>query len=123
MREQGMKHTLARTDAPAWLLGGRIPSLDGVRAIAILLVLYSHAAIPGHSPFILAAIKGRCGFLGVQLFFVLSGFLITALMLREREGTGRVSRKGFYLRRALRIMLAYAAYLALVAILPPMADN
>jgi peptidoglycan/LPS O-acetylase OafA/YrhL len=120
-----MNNTFAAssTQLPAWLRGGRIPSLDGVRAIAILLVLYSHAAIPGHSPFILAAIKGRCGFLGVQLFFVLSGFLITALMLRERERTGRVSRKGFYLRRALRILPAYAAYLALVAILPPMADN
>jgi peptidoglycan/LPS O-acetylase OafA/YrhL len=108
---------------PVWLRGGRIPSLDGVRAIAILLVLYSHAAIPGHSAIILAAIKGRCGFLGVQLFFVLSGFLITALMLRERERTGHVSRKGFYLRRALRILPAYAVYLAVVAVLPPMADT
>jgi peptidoglycan/LPS O-acetylase OafA/YrhL len=122
MREQGMKHTLARTDAPAWLLGGRIPSLDGVRAIAILLVLYSHASIPGHSSYLLAAIKGRCGFLGVQVFFVLSGFLITALILREIARTGRVSRSGFYLRRALRILPAYLTYLAVVAILPHMGD-
>ena len=108
---------------PAWLSRGRIPSLDGVRAIAILLVLYAHADIPGHSAFMLAAIKGRCGFLGVQLFFVLSGFLITALMLRERERTGGVSRAGFYMRRALRILPAYIAYLAVVAIMPPMADH
>jgi peptidoglycan/LPS O-acetylase OafA/YrhL len=107
---------------PVSLSNGRIPSLDGVRAVAILLVLYSHADIPGHSPFVLAAIKGRCGFLGVQMFFVLSGFLITTLLLRERERTGSVSRKGFYLRRALRILPAYAAYLAVVAVLPPMAD-
>ena len=113
----------APADLPAWLSRGRIPSLDGVRAIAILLVLYAHADIPGHSAFLLAAIKGRCGFLGVQLFFVLSGFLITALMLRERERTGGVSRAGFYLRRALRILPAYAAYLVVVAVLPPMADN
>jgi peptidoglycan/LPS O-acetylase OafA/YrhL len=58
----------------------------------------------------------------VQLFFVLSGFLITALMLREHDRTGRISRSGFYLRRALRILPAYAVYLAVVAILPPMAD-
>src|SRR5262245_24843115 len=56
-RNMGMKHTLAHTDPPNWLLGGRIPSLDGVRAVAILLVLYSHAAIPGHSVHPLAAIK------------------------------------------------------------------
>ena len=117
-----MKHTIARSDAPPWLLGGRIPSLDGVRAIAILLVLYSHADIPGHSAYPLAAIKGRCGFLGVQVFFVLSGFLITALILREMARTGRVSRSGFYLRRALRILPAYVTYLAFVAILPRMGD-
>jgi peptidoglycan/LPS O-acetylase OafA/YrhL len=108
---------------PASLRSGRIPSLDGVRAVAILLVLYSHADIPGHSAFVLAAIKGRCGFLGVQMFFVLSGFLITALLLRERERTGGVSRRAFYLRRALRILPAYAVYLAVVAVLPPMADT
>jgi peptidoglycan/LPS O-acetylase OafA/YrhL len=109
--------------APACLLGGRIPSLDGVRAIAILLVLYSHCSIPGHSRYLLAAVKGRCGFLGVQVFFVLSGFLITALLLREIARTGRVSRSGFYLRRALRILPAYLTYLAVVAILPRAEDD
>src|SRR6516225_8170339 len=123
MREQGMKHTPAHTDPPNWLLKGRIPSLDGVRAIAILLVLYSHASIPGHSAYLLAAIKGRCGFLGVQVFFVLSGFLITALILREIARTGRVSRSGFYLRRALRILPAYLTYLAVVAVLPRTDSN
>ena len=111
------------SDAPSWLLGGHIPSLDGVRAIAILLVLYSHASIPGHSLYLLAAIKGRCGFLGVQLFFVLSGFLITALLLREIARTGRVSRSGFYMRRALRILPAYLTYLAVVAVLPRTDSN
>jgi peptidoglycan/LPS O-acetylase OafA/YrhL len=98
--------------------GGRIPSLDGVRAIAILLVLYSHASIPGHTQRIVSAIKGRSGFLGVQLFFVLSGFLITTLLLREIARTGRVSRSGFYTRRALRILPVYLVYLAVVAVLP-----
>jgi peptidoglycan/LPS O-acetylase OafA/YrhL len=98
--------------------GGRIPSLDGVRAIAILLVLYAHSSIPGHAQRILSAIKARSGFLGVQLFFVLSGFLITTLLLRELARTGRVSRSGFYLRRALRILPVYLLYLAVVAVLP-----
>jgi peptidoglycan/LPS O-acetylase OafA/YrhL len=103
---------------PAWIKGGRIPSLDGVRAIAILLVLYAHASIPGHTQRIVSAIKGRSGFLGVQLFFVLSGFLITTLLLREIARTGRVSRSGFYVRRALRILPVYLLYLAVVAVLP-----
>jgi peptidoglycan/LPS O-acetylase OafA/YrhL len=118
-----MQDTRAKTGAPAWLLGGRIPSLDGVRAIAILLVLYSHASIPGHSTYLIAAVKGRSGFLGVQIFFVLSGFLITALLLREIARRGRVSRSGFYLRRALRILPAYLVYLAVVAVLPRSAED
>lgn len=101
-----------------WMRGGRIPSLDGVRAIAILLVLYAHASVPFHTQRIVSAIKARSGFLGVQLFFVLSGFLITTLLLRERARTGHVSRSGFYMRRALRILPVYLLYLAVVAILP-----
>jgi peptidoglycan/LPS O-acetylase OafA/YrhL len=62
-------------------------------------------------------LKGRCGFLGVQIFFVLSGFLITTLMLRDVERTGRVHLGHFYLRRALRIIPVYATYLLLLAIL------
>jgi peptidoglycan/LPS O-acetylase OafA/YrhL len=104
--------------APAWMRGGRIPSLDGVRALAILLVLYAHANIPCHGQRIVSAIKGRSGFLGVQLFFVLSGFLITTLLLREISRTGGISRSGFYLRRALRILPVYLLYLTVVAVLP-----
>jgi peptidoglycan/LPS O-acetylase OafA/YrhL len=108
----------AGNDLPAWIVGGRIPSLDGVRAIAILLVIYAHANIPCHNDRILSAIRGRSGFLGVQVFFVLSGFLITTLMLREVARTGQLSRSGFYLRRALRILPAYLTYLAVVAVVP-----
>src|SRR5262249_35170954 len=101
--------------APAWLRGGRIPSLDGMRALAILMVLFSHVHFPGDGWGPLNTLKGRAGFLGVQVFFVLSGFLITTLALREIDRTGRLSLRGFYLRRALRILPAYLTYLAVVA--------
>src|SRR5690349_14026649 len=57
------------------------------------------------------------GALGVQLFFIISGFLITWLMLREDERSGRVNLKHFYIRRALRILPAYLALLAVIAVL------
>jgi peptidoglycan/LPS O-acetylase OafA/YrhL len=79
--------------APAKAAALHIPSLDGLRAVSFLIVFIAHAnvnAIPG-------------GF-GVTVFFFLSGFLITTLMRREMEQTGQVSFKGFYLRRALRIL-------------------
>ncbi len=105
------------TASPTWLEGGRIPCLDGLRALAILLVIYAHGHFPGDHLLPLRTLKGRCGFLGVQIFFVLSGFLITTLMLREVRRTGRLHLGRFYLRRALRIVPAYAAYLVLLAIL------
>jgi peptidoglycan/LPS O-acetylase OafA/YrhL len=86
---------------------GYIPELDGLRAIAILLVLVHHAGVN--------AIAG--GQIGVDIFFVLSGFLITSLLLRERERFGRVDLKNFYIRRALRLMPALMLLLACVAAL------
>ncbi len=76
----------------------RLPGLDGLRAIAIsgVLVFHLHAAwLPG-------------GFLGVDVFFVVSGFLITTLLLRELDHTGRVNLGSFYLRRARRLLPALA---------------
>jgi peptidoglycan/LPS O-acetylase OafA/YrhL len=69
------------------------PALDGLRAVAILLVLAYHlnaSLIPG-------------GFTGVDVFFVLSGYLITTILLREIRQTGEISLKSFYIRRALRL--------------------
>jgi peptidoglycan/LPS O-acetylase OafA/YrhL len=85
-------------------------SLDGLRAISILAVVWhhTHAAVPGW------AISGR-GFLGVDLFFVISGFLIVTLLLRERRRTGTTSLKKFYVRRFLRIFPPYYLTLALIA--------
>ncbi len=74
----------------------RLPGLDGLRALAIAAVLLFHLDatwLPG-------------GFLGVDVFFVVSGFLITTLLLRERAATGRIDLRGFWTRRARRLLPA-----------------
>jgi peptidoglycan/LPS O-acetylase OafA/YrhL len=83
------------------------PSLDGLRAISILAVIWYHDP--------LLRLIWRTGFLGVHLFFVISGFLITTLLLREKSEFGRISLKNFYIRRTLRIFPAY--YLTLLLFL------
>ncbi len=72
------------------------PDLEGLRAVAVLLVLLYHAGVPGFGG----------GFVGVDVFFVLSGFLITSLLLRELHSTGTLSIAGFYARRARRLLPA-----------------
>jgi peptidoglycan/LPS O-acetylase OafA/YrhL len=84
----------------AFRLGHR-PELDGLRGIAILLVLAHHAGVP----FIHGA------HIGVDIFFVLSGFLITALLWQEYEKHGSISLKNFYIRRLLRLTPALALML------------
>jgi len=90
-----------------------VPALDGIRAIAVAAVLLYHGGVtwmPG-------------GFLGVDLFFVLSGYLITSLLLREREATGGVDLARFWLRRARRLLpaafLVIAGSLAVLAVAFP----
>ena len=89
------------------LSNSHIPALDGLRAVAVLLVIVSHfgfALVPGAH--------------GVMIFFVLSGFLITWLLLKESERYGRVSLADFYKRRTLRIFPAFYVYwLILITIL------
>lgn len=91
------------------------PALDGIRAFAVIAVLLYHAGV--------AWMPG--GFLGVDVFFVLSGYLITALLLVERRETGKIALRAFWLRRARRLLpalflmlLIVCAYAAFVA-LPP----
>jgi peptidoglycan/LPS O-acetylase OafA/YrhL len=82
------------------------PALDGVRAVAILGVLALHGSL---------GVDG--GFLGVDIFFVLSGFLITALLLTEHNTTGRVELRVFYGRRARRLLPALLVLCAGIAVL------
>jgi peptidoglycan/LPS O-acetylase OafA/YrhL len=91
------------------------PDLEGLRAIAVVLVLLYHARFP----------RLAGGYVGVDVFFVLSGFLITGLLVRELERTGRISLAAFYARRARRLLPAAALVLlvtvvASALVLPPL---
>ena len=96
-----MHNSAPTRDLRAVLAKPRLPALDGIRAVAVGLVIAVHAGAPVP------------GDLGVSLFFVLSGFLITWLLLLEHQETGAVSLRAFYFRRFLRIVPAYAVFLAL----------
>jgi peptidoglycan/LPS O-acetylase OafA/YrhL len=92
--------------------GGYIPVLDGLRAVSIGLVLIGHLVLNRHWPTADAAEAGfRLSSVGVSVFFVVSGYLITLLLLREERRDGSISLKKFYLRRALRIFPAFYTYL------------
>lgn len=86
------------------------PALDGLRAVAIVLVFMSHV----HAPMFDGA------FLGVDLFFVLSGFLITSLLLKEHQQSGRLDYWRFYKRRFLRLAPALLVFLATYWLLAPL---
>jgi peptidoglycan/LPS O-acetylase OafA/YrhL len=95
-----------------------IPSLDGLRAISVLMVIAAHinGALAHLFPSIPFWIYLVWGSLGVQTFFVLSGFLITHLLLKELETSGTIRLRRFYFRRSLRIFPAFYVYLAVCAI-------
>ncbi len=81
-----------------------VPALDGLRGLAVLGVLAFHAG----------ALRG--GFLGVDLFFVLSGYLITALLLAEHATAGRIDLRAFWVRRARRLLPALLALMPAIAL-------
>jgi len=93
------------TDVPEILKQSYLPGLDGLRAISILLVLMGHGLIGtwwvDYFP----------GAIGVNIFFVISGFIITTLLLKEKVRTGHISLKLFYIRRSLRIFPVAYLYL------------
>jgi len=80
------------------------PALDGVRALAVIAVLLFHAEVPGFGG----------GYLGVSVFFTLSGYLITSLLAAEMERDGRVALGSFYARRARRLVPASLLVVMLV---------
>ena len=82
------------------------PQIDGLRAVAVLSVVLYHFGVPG--------LPG--GFTGVDVFFVISGFLIGGILWRERQATGRMALGRFYLRRIRRLAPAYFAMLAATAL-------
>ena len=77
---------------------GYIPGLDGLRAIAVLIVLIAHFGLAHIIP----------GGFGVTVFFIISGFLITRLLISEQETKGRIALKNFYIRRIIRLYPALA---------------
>ncbi len=93
----------ASSDSESCPAGKHLRDLDGIRGLSILFVLALHASYGN--------LGG--GFLGVDIFFVLSGFLITALLLAEHQNTGRISLGSFYLRRAFRILPPIACCLVM----------
>jgi peptidoglycan/LPS O-acetylase OafA/YrhL len=97
------------------MLGRRrhVAALDAVRALAVLGVLCTHADVP--------FVKG--GPLGVDVFFVLSGFLITTLLIGERADSGRVSLGRFYVRRGLRLLPALFVVLAFTLVVAGLAND
>ena len=110
-----------RTEAKPIRITGHLPGLDGVRGLAILLVMAVHFvgnATPANWGERLAAKVGGWGVLGVDLFFVLSGFLITGLLLDSKGGPHYF--RNFYARRTLRIFPLYYAVLALLFLVLPL---
>jgi peptidoglycan/LPS O-acetylase OafA/YrhL len=98
----------------------RFASLDGLRAVSILLVVVSHLyASPVAYSLTRHLDRWDIGNLGVRVFFVISGFLITSLLLDEKAKTGHISLRGFYIRRFFRIAPVYYLYLLVVALLVP----
>ena len=82
------------------------PSIDGLRGVAILLVLGFHFSVPGFNR----------GYLGVDAFFVISGFLITTLIVNDSERrTGAFRFLRFWMRRVLRLLPLYYLYIAICA--------
>lgn len=121
-RPENLKATLerqalrphSRTVKNFW--SSRIPCLDGLRALSILLVLLGHLrATRGFPSLPWVQLFGDVANLGVRCFFVISGFLITHLLLKEARRSGKVSLKAFYIRRIFRIFPAFYTFLGVVA--------
>ncbi|WCK80381.1 acyltransferase family protein [Agrobacterium fabrum] len=101
--------------------GSRMVGPDILRSLAILLVMLVHLPLNA-TPGILVTVR-EYGWLGVDIFFVLSGYLIGMQLFKEVTRTGAVDFKSFYLRRAFRIFPAFFVVLGLYALVPVLRDN
>ena len=101
--------------------GTRMVGPDILRSLAILLVMLVHLPLNA-TPGVLVTVR-EYGWLGVDIFFVLSGYLIGTQLFKEVTRTGAVDFKSFYLRRAFRIFPAFFVVLALYALVPVLRDN
>src|SRR6185437_11902421 len=99
------------TEIPEVFNQKHLPSLDGLRGISIIMVIISHVLLG-------TVYKNYVeGAVGVGTFFVISGFLITTLLLKEKIKNGKISLKKFYIRRALRILPVAYLYLIVLKLL------
>jgi peptidoglycan/LPS O-acetylase OafA/YrhL len=101
----------------------RLPSLDGMRALGIITVLMCHAADGRASPILQAILPYFNGLAAVRVFFVISGFLITTLLLTEHDRKGNISLKRFYQRRIVRlfpVQFAYIMFLFILTVITPL---
>ena len=98
----GIRRRLPRAPPEAPFTLGYRPSFDGIRGVGVLIIMGAHSFIVGLT---------AAGILALQSFFVLSGFLITVLLVREWDRYGRIDLKNFYMRRALRLLPALLLFL------------
>ncbi len=120
MRELARVHAEAMTKLESTAKPvGYLPTLDGWRACAVMAVIVSHFAysstIVQNSPHWVHYVLIGSGVKGVQLFFAISGFLITSRLIEERNLSGRISLKRFYIRRVCRILPPAMTYLIVIA--------
>jgi peptidoglycan/LPS O-acetylase OafA/YrhL len=125
-----MSNVVQKLNNSAQRDGSYLPTLDGWRAFAILLVLFAHGSESINNVLNVIGINFEldrlkmAGLLGVQIFFGLSGFLITSRLIASEKKYGRISLKSFYIRRSFRILppalvfLIAAGTLALLGIIP-----
>lgn len=110
--------SLPSPSAGALASSKRIASLDGIRGLSIWTVLIAHAwdhfASKWHSFALVRQVTSPLASFGVNIFFIISGFLITYLLLKEEQNTGSIRLGRFYQRRAMRILPAFLLYTAVI---------
>lgn len=94
-------------------LNNRIPSLDGFRAVSIILVLFCHSRYFEGFPYYLFDFAKQCD-VGVTVFFVISGYLITSLLIKEHDSRKNIAIKSFFIRRSFRIIPVFLIYIVFI---------